>query len=349
MKRSQRSLVDAILNNPKARMRSKAAVVRKLKKIAEEGIEKFMVISDFDHTLSRFHDSTGQKCWTTHGVFDAAAATMKSDLGARFAELKQKYLPIEFDPDMPVQEKIPHMEKWWRTAHEKIIQARFTKQAIETFVHQSKIVLRDDADVLISSLHSYGVPLIVFSAGIGNVIEIFLKKTFGCVLDNIRILSNMMEFDNDGVITGFKEPLIHTFCKNSSVIRHEPSFFQGISGRSNVLLMGDSLGDLHMDIGVVKDTTALKIGFLNFDFDLLINKYLDGYDIVLTDDQSMDVARQVLDLAACRSFGEDIPPELEIRNISSTTSCRIEAVDEDEQRKNNEGRKQRTVAADVKA
>lgn len=69
------------------------------------------MISDFDYTLSRFHDASGVKCWTTHGIFDAPS-TISSDLGNKVALLKAKYLPIEFDPHMSIAEKTPHMENW---------------------------------------------------------------------------------------------------------------------------------------------------------------------------------------------------------------------------------------------
>uniref|UniRef100_A0A914R4U0 5'-nucleotidase n=1 Tax=Parascaris equorum TaxID=6256 RepID=A0A914R4U0_PAREQ len=213
----------------------------------------------------------------------------------------------------------------WKTAHEHIIEAKFTRQAIEKFVETSKIELRDEAEAMVADLCRQNIPLIIFSAGIGNVIDIFMRKKFGKMPENVHIISNMMvrDFNEEGVVTGFREPLIHTFCKNGSVIKRKRSFFNDANTRSNVLLMGDSLGDLNMDVGVAGEMMALKIGFLNFNVDTLLDNFLDGYDIVLIDDQTVQVARNIIDLVA---------ESKSLHFAASSTSCRIEAVEEQQQR-----------------
>uniref|UniRef100_A0A1I7ZL58 5'-nucleotidase n=1 Tax=Steinernema glaseri TaxID=37863 RepID=A0A1I7ZL58_9BILA len=293
---SSKEVMDALLKNPRVRMRDAKAVERKLARIIEGGMNELMVISDFDYTLSRFVDKSGARCWTTHGVFDNAALEMDPTLGQKFIDLKEKYLPIEFCSTMTIAEKIPHMEDWWRTSHGHIIEARFTEKVIEKCVVESKVEIRDRGFEMIGKLQEHSVPLIIFSAGIGNVIEVFLKHHMKTIPHNVHLISNMMEFDDEGVCKSFTEPLIHTFCKNSSVINGERAFFHQISDRTNVILLGDSLGDLHMDVGVEREGVALKIGFLNFDHSRLMDKYLDGYDIVLINDSSMDVPINILEM-----------------------------------------------------
>lgn len=63
-------------------------------------------------------------------------------------------------------------------------------------------------------------------------------------------------------MVGFKGQLIHTFNKNESAV-HSSEYFQNLSHRHNVMLMGDSLGDCHMADGCQDPEAILKIGFLN--------------------------------------------------------------------------------------
>ena len=55
-----------------------------------------------------------------------------------------------------------------------------------------------------------------------------IPDTIQCVLDhhdvytpNITMLSNKMIFDDNGVITGFSEPLVHTYNKGTAAVGME--------------------------------------------------------------------------------------------------------------------------------
>uniref|UniRef100_A0A0N5B0V3 5'-nucleotidase n=1 Tax=Syphacia muris TaxID=451379 RepID=A0A0N5B0V3_9BILA len=287
-------LIMDIMKNPKVRCKNIANVEKKIRRIFEDGISSFMVITDFDYTISRYHNSKGEECWTSYGVFETGLSESMNELYRKCEVLKAKYLPIEFDPHMSIAEKIPYMEKWWDDAHNYIIESRLTKANLENCVKHSRIELRDNAESFFATLSSNDVPIIIFSAGIGNVIDIFLQQKFSKVPDNVHVISNMMEFDDDGYASRFLLPLIHTFCKNASVIGSKSHLFESVIERKNVLLMGDSLGDLDMDKGVVNKGEVLKIGFLNFNADALLEKYMDGYDIVLLDDQSFDIPLKII-------------------------------------------------------
>ena len=146
-------------------------------------------------TLSRSVDDEGRSCWTTHGVFDNCANEVDASLGAKFQALKAKYHPIEFCPLLTMEEKIPHMETWWNASHNYIIEAGFEKWQIQQFVEKSKILLRTGTEQMMLRLEVHRVPLVVFSAGLGNIIDMYFDMKMGRKLSNLHLISNMMRFD----------------------------------------------------------------------------------------------------------------------------------------------------------
>ncbi|GMT08032.1 hypothetical protein PENTCL1PPCAC_30206, partial [Pristionchus entomophagus] len=69
---------------------------------------------------------------------------------------------------------------------------------------------------------------------------------------NMHLISNIMAYDDKNAVSGFREPLIHTFNKNGA----EEHFYEEMRQRDNVILKGDSMGDLHMDVGVENHSEA---------------------------------------------------------------------------------------------
>lgn len=71
---------------------------------------------------------------------------------------------------------------------------------------------------MFKKLHEQNVPLIILSAGIGDVVELILEHE-NLVADNVSVVSNFLKLskDSNGISTtqGFKgEKLIHVFNKN---------------------------------------------------------------------------------------------------------------------------------------
>ena len=55
---------------------------------------------------------------------------------------------------------------------------------------------RDGCDWLFDELHKCDVPLLIFSAGVGDIIQEVLKQQY-TVYDNMKIVSNFMDFDKE--------------------------------------------------------------------------------------------------------------------------------------------------------
>eukprot|EP00064_Thunnus_orientalis_P019162 superscaffoldBa00004672_g19276 len=96
-----------------------------------------------------------------------------------------------------------------------------------------------------------------------------------------------------GVLRAFKGQLIHTFNKREGALSHAARLTE-LQGRPNVLLLGDSLGDLTMADGVSEPENILTIGFLNDQVEERKETYVNSFDIVLVKDETMDVPNSIL-------------------------------------------------------
>jgi len=116
----------------------------------------------------------------------------------------------------------------------------------------------------------------------------------GEAYSNVHIISNLVDTDKDGIICGFKGSLIHVFNKNEHAVADEHvDWWSSVAGRNNVILLGDSPGDVSMADGVPNANVILRIGFLNEQVEQKLDAYRKMFDVIITNDGPMDY---VLDL-----------------------------------------------------
>ncbi|XP_058532399.1 7-methylguanosine phosphate-specific 5'-nucleotidase [Ochotona princeps] len=254
------------------------------------GGDRLQVISDFDMTLSRF-SYNGKRCPSSYNILDNSRI-ISEECRKELASLFHHYYPIEIDPHRTVKEKFPHMVEWWTKAHNLLCQQRIRKCQIAQVVRESTAVLREGYKMFFHTLYQDNIPLFIFSAGIGDILEEIIRQ-MNVLHPNVHIVSNYMDFDEEGFLRGFKGQLIHTYNKNSSVCENS-GYFQKLQGRTNILLLGDSMGDLTMAEGAPDVQNILKIGFLNDKVEEQRERYLDAYDIVLERDETLDVVNGLL-------------------------------------------------------
>nr|XP_002131716.1 cytosolic 5'-nucleotidase 3-like [Ciona intestinalis] len=263
-------------------------VSKKIQNLIDGGVDSFQVISDFDRTLSRA-SYNGEKCTTCHGILESSIV-FNEETQKDLAALKKRFYAIEIDPTMTIEEKCPYMVEWWETAHKIMIKSKVKRTSIQQAVTESNVILKDNCKEMFQILNQNSVPLLIFSAGIADVLmEVLYQKS--SFLPNIKVVSNFMKFDENGVLVGFEGELIHVYNKNEGALTDSAYwYFEDIKHRHNICLLGDSMGDLHMADGVPDVNTCLKIGYLNEKVEHLLPRYIDAWDIVLVDDPTMDVA-----------------------------------------------------------
>ncbi|CAH1252085.1 NT5C3A [Branchiostoma lanceolatum] len=260
-----------------------------LSNLVAAGKQKLRVISDFDQTLSRYAFN-GVRCPMSHDVI-AQSNLMSEPTRAKVKKVVDYYYPKEISLTIPLSEKIQLMVDFWTQIHDIFLASNLNQRDISSTIRDSSPPLREGCDTFMSTLHRHDVPLLVFSAGLGDVIQEMFSK-YNMVYPNCRVVSNFMKFDGAGKLVGFHDPLIHIFNKNKSVLPDE-SYFTDQRERTNVILLGDSPGDLQMADGVPNVENVLKIGYLNAHLDRL-DTFTELYDIVLVQDETMDVVNSIL-------------------------------------------------------
>ncbi|KAM3586078.1 hypothetical protein VKS41_002608 [Umbelopsis sp. WA50703] len=228
---------------------------------------------------------------STHAVL-GKYKKLSPEFHAETQRLYNRYYPIEIDQKLTFEQKVPEMISWWQQAHNAIIGQRITKEDISVMVQQSYIEMRPDVDQFLKLCSAETIPLLVFSAGVSDVIHEVLKS-HGMFFDNMHIVSNQMGWNENNVCDHFVDPLIHVFNKSEFSLENT-AYYDTIKDRTNVILVGDSVGDVLMSQGVQHDT-CLNIGFLNHDIDDLYEKYSMLYDIVIIGDSSIKPVMRILE------------------------------------------------------
>uniref|UniRef100_UPI0037E8625C 7-methylguanosine phosphate-specific 5'-nucleotidase-like isoform X1 n=1 Tax=Semicossyphus pulcher TaxID=241346 RepID=UPI0037E8625C len=271
-------------------MRERSRVEETIYAMQRAGAGSLQVISDFDMTLTRFAHN-GKRVPTTHNILDNRLL-MNEDCTKRMKELLNTYYPIEIDPGRSVEEKLPLMVEWWTKVHELLIQQRIRKDLLAQAVKESNAMLRDGYTVFFDRLAEQQVPLLIFSAGVGDILEEVIRQN-RVFHPNVHIISNYMDFDQTGALQAFKGQLIHIFNKREGALSRAAGLRE-LQGRPNVLLLGDSLGDLTMADGVSEHQNLLTIGFLNDQVEERKESYVNAFDIVLVKDETLDVPNAIL-------------------------------------------------------
>ncbi|XP_041104255.1 cytosolic 5'-nucleotidase 3A [Polyodon spathula] len=254
------------------------------------GAAKLQIITDFDMTLSKFANN-GKRCPTCHNIIDNCKRVTE-ECRKKLLQLKDTYYPIEIDPNLTVEEKFPFMVEWYFKSHTLLIEQGLQKDKLPEIVRESDACLREGYEHFFDKLQEHNVPLFIFSAGLGDVLEEIIRQA-GVYHPNVKVVSNFMEFDEHGVLKGFKGELIHVYNKHDGALKNT-EYFKQLKDNCNIILLGDSLGDLNMADGVPNVENILKIGFLNDKVEERLEKYLDSYEIVLVKDETLEVPNSIL-------------------------------------------------------
>jgi 5'-nucleotidase len=212
----------------------------------------------------------------------------------KMKDFHAKYFPLEFDPAIGFDEKYKLMDEWWAASNGALIEEKATMDLINQSVLEAKLSLRPGFATAVQMAHQYDIPVIVFSAGITQIIEEVLRKLgpTDLMFPNVHVVANDLITDSNNVVVAFKEPLMHSLNKKDTsvamVSTNQFEWFAPLRRRTNVLLLGDNLGDANMSDGYDHtESCVIKVGFLNANEQGLLEAYSRAFDIVVLNDGPM--------------------------------------------------------------
>ncbi len=239
------------------------------------------IVTDFDGTLTI---SSSDSSWAS--IFKNP--NVSKEFVQECIKIFNKYHPLEIDESIPFEQKLDIMNEWYKVNIDTLINYKIDEETINYSAHNEQIMsFRDGAKEFLKLLNENEAPVIVISAGVGNIIEQFLIKN-NCNFPNIFICSNFLEY-NDGKIIGVKNGnLIHSLNKKEVSL---PEFIKEKIKNRVPILLGDNIMDIEM---VDSDKRVIKIGFLDEKEKERIESFLENFDLVCTENTSYDELLQYI-------------------------------------------------------
>lgn len=240
------------------------------------------VITDFDRTLTT---AISKSSWSIL----SASGVLPIGYNIEAKKLYDIYRSYEINESMPFPERNRLMIEWW-TKHINLFVKYGLKEKdiLEALSDDTILSFRDGALRMLKGFYERNIPVIIMSAGLGNIIKLALKKCNSC-FSNIFIVSNFIKFEN-GIAVGMEDEIIHSLNKNEAFIPRE--VLEVIRNKDNAILIGDQIPDINM---VNNKDKALKIGFCEDSVEDN-KKYFDNlFDVVCTDNTTFDnLAEEVM-------------------------------------------------------
>lgn len=264
-------------------------VQTKISTLVKEGPSKLHVVSDFDRTLTP-HKINGEKTSTSFAQF-RNGGYLGDDYAKRAHELYDHYHPLEIDHNLDNDVRRQYMRDWWKAHLDLLVESGVSRDILASILSHGGLKLRENGEVFFKLLRENSIPLLILSAGIGDIIKSLLLTSEN-LTENVHIISNFFEFSPDGRAVGVKMPVVSAANKDESEVAGSPYASQVI-GRKNIILIGDSLDDLQMTHGMQYDH-ILTIGYLNEDEDARRAEFANNFDIVIEGDGSLAPVNEIL-------------------------------------------------------
>lgn len=204
----------------------------KIAGFADAGADSLHIVSDFDLTLT-----AGKVPGQNIGTWDVMDELMTPESVARHKEIYQSFRPIELEGKLTAEIA---SEKWGETL-DLIMEHDISVDDIQdAFLRVAE--LRVGAKDIFTACEDSGIPTVILSSGIRNVIRVISEHY---QIRPTHVLSNDLMYDEaTRLVTGWRrDSLIHMLNKKEMGHRELTELR---SRRPNVVLIGDVPDDVRM-------------------------------------------------------------------------------------------------------
>ena len=210
---------------------------------------KYEIVADFDATLTQKGAGLSNSFVALRDVLSPAGQKYSDDIFAY-------YSPLEFDFSIDAIERDKLMRKWWEEEFDGIAKLNLYKDDIKRAAYMPNLKMRDGIVELFIFAKNNNIPILIFTAGVADIIEMKLEKE-NLLSNNIEIVGNRFVFAEDGRVIDHVRPVVYVGNKHL------------IAQTWDAKVHGDTvflLGDHPTDIQMCDDSNhnkVIRFGFLN--------------------------------------------------------------------------------------
>ena len=277
--------------------------------------KNLVLVTDFDFTITkRFNYQKNISLFSSYRFYDESLIGGDQQKILEIQnQLCNKYMKYETDAsyDKSIREKKVH--EFYSKSLDVYINPNFTRNSIGKMLKKlkEKFELRKYTKDLFEMLIKLGIPIIIVSGGVKEVIIDLLKKCIKnfenyLVQKKIIIIANDLYFEEGKGCVGHSTDVIYAFNKSNFV---KESIKKNFPEVKNVIVMGDHVNDYDsvQDLEITKNN-IIGIGFVNIKPEIMedetkkdiikknVEDYKNIYDINLVGDSDFSYIIKLLKL-----------------------------------------------------
>ena len=221
-----RSIPDGLIVSDAAAFRAKFS------DFAAAGGTDVHVVCDFDRTLTVKNSGSDDEVTTWHILRDHLPEAARK----QYMQLFEKYRALELGGMLTMDGAVT----WWSSILDLFV-ANTVNLAVVEDDFLSRANMRPGTKELFKYCADKGIPTVIFSAGIREVIDIWCRKYN---IEPTLVISTSLRLTEDSRIVGWnRDTLVHALNKTEA---SHPGLHDLRRERRNVLLVGDGIDDASM-------------------------------------------------------------------------------------------------------